>query len=140
MGLICSSSDFFFSAQRGEEEYFISEEMGLVGAYERPHTMSALKEARAEDVEEFRSLMSYGVVSPGHLSRGYNQMLPPARKRLPGRKQPSPQQRQLWGSFPAWPTPAIPDPPCHPGPDACVCACMLSRPVTSSSVCDLKEL
>ena len=28
--------------------------------------------------------------------------------------QPSPQQRQLWGSFPAlgaWPTPAIPDPP-----------------------------
>ena len=25
--------------------------------------------------------MSYGVVSPGHPSRGYNQMLPPARKR-----------------------------------------------------------
>lgn len=41
-----------------------------------PHT-SALKE-EGRQVEEFRTLMSYGVVSP---SRGYNRMLPPARKR-----------------------------------------------------------
>ena len=51
--------------------------MGLVGAYERPHTrlLSRKKEDKLRNSGPF---MSYGVVSP---SRGYNQMLPPARKR-----------------------------------------------------------
>ena len=53
--------------------------------------------------------------------------------------QPSPQQRQLWGSFPAlgaWPTPAIPDPSLPPWA-RCVRVCMHAESLQSRpALCD----
>lgn len=68
--------------------------------------------------------MSYGVVSPGHLSRGYNQMLPPARKRgCLAENSPAPNSGSSGAHFSLAYT-CIPDLPATLGQmRACVHAC-----------------
>lgn len=109
---------FSFSSER-RGGIFISKEMGLVGACERPtHTSALQKEGR--QVKESRTLVSYAAVSPVH-PRGCDQKLSPARKGNGQRRKGSPAPstsgtgaRFQPSTLPAWPTSAIPDPSLPP--------------------------
>ena len=75
-----------------------------------PHTAALKEEGR--QVEKFRTFMSCGVVSPGHPSRGCNQMLPPARKRgCPAENTAQPPAAAALGLISSTRSPAY---TCHP--------------------------